>query len=214
MKFLRTLNRAVTAEPPTCFNFQQQKNRAADELVGICRGVLADGAVSAHEAAFLKDWIERNAQYAASFPFDHLHRRLMEGLTDGVLDADEEADLLDTLVHLVGGESDLPGRASLATSLPLCMPSPDLAFPGSAFVVTGTFKYGPRVKVVEAIECRGGEIKTSVSAKINYLVIGEVGSQAWRHSSYGRKIEKAVELRESGKPIRIISEQHWTGFLQ
>lgn len=203
----------VTAEPPARFTYQQQKDRAADELVGICRGVLADGAVTAQEAGFLRDWIERNSQYASSYPFDHLYRRLLTALTDGVLDQEEEADLLDTLVALTGGEADLPGRASLSTSLPLCSPPPDLVFPGTNYVVTGTFVYGSRAEVVRAIEDRGALVKAAVSAKVDILVIGEVGSQAWKHSSYGRKIEKAVELRESGCGIRIVSEPHWGSFL-
>lgn len=42
-------------EPPARFTLKQQRDRAIDELVGMCRGVLADGAVSSQEAAFLKD---------------------------------------------------------------------------------------------------------------------------------------------------------------
>lgn len=63
--------------------------------------------------------------------------------------------------------------------------------------------------MVEAIEARAGISSATVSKRVNFLVIGEVGSQAWRHSSYGRKIEAAIDLRESGTPIRIISESHW-----
>lgn len=206
-------NLRTTMEPPAHLSLRQQKDRAADELVGICRGVLADGAVTAQEASFLRDWIERHSQFSATYPFDQLYRRLLTALTDGVLDAEEEADLLDTLLALAGGEASLRGKASLSTTLPLCSPAPTLVFPGTSYVVTGTFAYGPRVDVVHAIESRGAEVKASITAKIDFLVIGEIGSQAWKHSSYGRKIEKAVELRESGKAIRIVSEAHWTSFL-
>lgn len=201
------------AEPPTHFTLLQQRDRAADELVGICRGVLADGAISKHEAEFLRDWIERNAQFATSYPFDHLYRRLSSALIDGVLDDEEEADLLDTLVSLTGGEAALPGRASLSTSLPLCSPAPPLLFSDSSYVVTGTFAYGTRAEVVQALEERGAEVKTAVSSKVDFLVIGEVGSQAWKHSSYGRKIERAVVFRENGCGIHVVSEPHWASFL-
>lgn len=201
----------LRSDPPTQFNRQQQKDRAADELVGLCRGLLSDGAVSGQEAAFLKDWIERHAENAGEYPFNVLYRQLQTALSDGVLDLDEERDLLASLSGLVGGEAAGHGNASasLSTALPLCHPAPTVVFSSSVFVVTGTFAYGPRRQVVDAIELRGGVPSGNISKKVNYLVIGEVGSQAWRHSSYGRKIEAAVELREAGVPIRIISEPHW-----
>lgn len=201
----------IRNDPPTHFNMQQQKDRDADELVGLCRGLLSDGAVSGQEADFLRDWIERHAVHAGEYPFNVLYRQLRSALADGVLDQDEERDLLSSLSALVGGEAPgaLPGSASLATALPLCCPAPTLFFQSVVFVVTGTFSYGPRRQVVEAIEARSGIVSSNVTKKVGFLIIGEVGSQAWRHSSYGRKIESAIQLRESGLPIRIVSEQHW-----
>jgi hypothetical protein len=205
---------SIHDDPKPCYSqkqMQQQKDRAADEMVGLCRGLLSDGAVSGQEAQFLKDWIERNAIHADDYPFNVLYRQLHAALADGVLDSDEERDLLNTLVFLVGGESvrQQGAGASLSSALPLCDPAPVIVFPQSIFVVTGTFAFGPRRSVVDAIESRGGLPGTSVTKKASYLVVGEVGSQAWRHSSYGRKIEEAVDLRESGGRIRIVSEQHW-----
>ena len=46
------------AEPSANFTLRQQRDRAADELIGLCRGVLADGHVSSGEAQFIRDWIE------------------------------------------------------------------------------------------------------------------------------------------------------------
>ncbi len=201
----------LRAEPPTSFNLKQQQDRAADELLGICRGMLSDGAITSQEAHFLRDWIERNAIHASAFPFDIVYRQLMTAMSDGVLDEDEERDLLSTLVNLVGGEhhSGASGQSSLATSLPLCTPYPTIAFANAVFVVTGTFAFGPRRQVIDAIEARGATTAGNLSKKVNYLVIGEIGSQAWRHSSYGRKIEAAVALREEGAPVRIVAEPHW-----
>ena len=116
----------VRQDPPTNFTHKQQQDRAADELVGVCRGMLSDGAISSQEALFLKDWIDRNAIHAVVFSFDIVYRQLQSALADGVLDEDEECDLLSTLVNLVGGEhrADLPGSPSLASALPLCQPPP------------------------------------------------------------------------------------------
>ncbi len=47
-----------------------------------------------------------------------------------------------------------------------------------------------------------------------YLVIGVFASHDWYNTNYGRKIERAVELRNSGSGVAIISEEHWKSFLQ
>ena len=201
----------IRQEPPAHYTLRQQQDRAADELVGLCRGMLSDGAVTLQEAAFLKDWIKRNAIYAAVFPFDIVYRELQYALFDGVFDGDEERDLLSTLLNLVGDEhgSSRSHSPSLSSALPLCNPPPAISFEGRMFVVTGTFAYGTRREAVEALEVRGALASGTISKKVNFLVIGEIGSQAWRHSSYGRKIEAAVALREAGVPIRIVSEPYW-----
>lgn len=214
---MRIFRSRTSESPPANFGLRQQRDRASDELVGLCRGVLVDGSLSNQEAVFLKDWIERHSHVATDYPFTYLYRALHDALTDGVIDPDEESDLLGTLVALVGGETYVTSRdhaiASLSSTLPLCTPQPEVDFSGRVFVVTGTFAFGNRASVVSAISDRGGSVKPAVSKKIDYLVIGEIGSQAWRHSSYGRKIEQAVALRDEGAAIRIISEPHWTSFL-
>jgi hypothetical protein len=45
------------------------------------------------------------------------------------------------------------------------------------------------------------------------LVIGTFASRDWANTNYGRKIERAVELRQSGSGISIISEEHWKRFV-
>jgi NAD-dependent DNA ligase len=214
---LGLFKRATSAEPPAHFTLGQQRDRAASELVGLCRGVLADGIVSTPEALFIKDWIERNAHLATEYPFNYLYRNLLSALRDGVIDPEEEADLLGALVGLVGGETHVQARdqviSSLSATLPLCSPPPTMGFDGRQFVVTGTFAFGPRASVVQAISERGGGVKTGVSRTVDFLVIGEIGSQAWKHSSYGRKIERAVALRDEGAKVRIVSEPHWASHL-
>ena len=46
--------------------------------------------------------------------------------------------------------------------------------------------------------------------KTDYLVIGSYATDSWAHSSWGRKIEKAVEMTNKGHPVKIISEEHWS----
>lgn len=78
-----------------------------------------------------------------------------------------------------------------------------------AFLTTGVMAYGPRKICEAAVLDRGGSAASGVSKKVSYLVIGSIGNEQWRHSSHGVKIVKAVDLRDAGAPIAIISEDHW-----
>ena len=93
--------------------------------------------------------------------------------------------------------------------LPFNQPVPELEWNGRLFVFTGTMAYGPRKDCQALVEEKGGLIGGSVSKKTHYLIVGSIGNEQWRHSSYGLKIMKAVELRDSGCPIAILGEDHW-----
>ena len=186
-------------------------DRTSNELVGICRGLLADGHVNQQEAMFLKDWIERNAQFVGSYPFGQIYSLLVDILRDGYIDQDESADLQDTLARFVGGEAfnAEAQTASLSTALPIDDPCPHIFYPDSIFVVTGTFSFGKRSAVTAEIEQRGGTLIAAPAKKTKYLVIGDLGSRDWLNSNAGTKILKAVELRDAGHPLSIVSEAHW-----
>ncbi|HEY9512667.1 MAG TPA: BRCT domain-containing protein [Rhodanobacter sp.] len=192
-----------------------RRDRNTDELIGICRGILADGGINISEAYFLLDWLERHRESLGVFPFDVLHRRVSDALTNGVLDSDEERDLLEALTGTVGGESATPGSsASLSTALPFDDPLPPVTYSESVFVVTGTFEYGSRKVVVEAIQSHGGIVRAAVSKTVRFLIVGEIGSRDWKHSSFGRKIEEAVALRSAGVGLCVLPERYWRTSLQ
>jgi NAD-dependent DNA ligase len=197
------------------FNSARIDRRSADALIGLAAGLAADDVVTQAEAIFLKDWIERNLSHLADPVVNILYQRLNAMLADGILDADESADLLGMLKSFSGLAAQPTCRLISTSSsarpsdLPLCTPSPTLSFEGKNFVITGVMAFGPRKHCQELIVDRGGLIYGSISKKVDYLVIGSVGNDQWRHASYGTKILKAVELRESGAPIGIVSEDHW-----
>jgi NAD-dependent DNA ligase len=99
------------------------------------------------------------------------------------------------------------------STLPLTAPAPEILYPGRSFCFTGVFEFGSRADCHEAVLARGGEPAKSVIKKLNYLVIGSVGSDFWRHSSFGTKIVKAAQYCEDGVGIAIVSEAHWVARL-
>ncbi len=184
-------------------------DRAVSEFVGICRGVLADGAVSRQEAAFLSDWLARHPDLCREFPFTRFREILDEFDPATDLPSVLESKLLAVTVGLVGGEQNHRGVKSLPSTLPLCEPPPQIEFDGSTFCLTGKFACGDRDELTRLVELLGCRCASVPSKKVRYLVIGSVGSDAWAHSSFGRKIQRALALREEGHAISIVSEEHW-----
>ena len=93
-------------------------------------------------------------------------------------------------------------------------PQPPIEFVDRAFVFTGAFSFGSRTECQEEVIRRGGKTQNTVSRTVDYLVIGEEGSKAWKEGAYGNKIEAAVlARRESGMPA-IVSEAHWMDALR
>lgn len=195
------------------FHSARIDRRSADVLVGLAAGLAADGTISTAEGVFLKDWIETNLVHLEDPVINLLYARLSNMLLDGVLDADESLELIGLLQGFSGLSIDKPKASdqqySVPNDLPFNSPEPELAWNGRLFVFTGIMAYGPRKDCQALVEDRGGIIGAGVSKKIHYLVVGSIGNDQWRHSSYGTKIMKAVELRESGSPIAIIGEQQW-----
>lgn len=76
-------------------------------------------------------------------------------------------------------------------------------FEGKSFCFTGVFKFGTRSECHHAV----------ITKKLDYLIIGSVGSEFWRHSSFGTNIMKAAQYKDDGSPIAIVAEAHWVGEL-
>ena len=198
-------------QPNPNFNLSRRLNRSTDELMGLCKGLAADGVIVQAEAEYLLQWLEANAEIVEQYPVNYLYARIGEMLEDGVLDKDEQAELLSIIKEICGNDAvcDL-SLGNLSSSFPLDKPMPEIDFDGSLFLFTGRFAYGPRKSCIATVEALGGEAASSVVQKLDYLVIGTFSSADWIHTNYGRKIEKAVAYRdEKGLPLAIISEQHW-----
>jgi NAD-dependent DNA ligase len=90
-------------------------------------------------------------------------------------------------------------------------PAPDVVFEGRSFCFSGIFIYGngDRSQCEAAVRARGGYCYERPNRDLDYLVIGTFTEPAWAHKTYGRKIETALELRNSGANCRIISEEYW-----
>ncbi|MCW8874978.1 MAG: BRCT domain-containing protein [Gammaproteobacteria bacterium] len=190
------------------FNRKSIDDRQIDTLIGLSKGLLADGKVDQCEAEYLYTWLIQSRQTTDNPVIINLLNRVDVMLKDGVLDQEESAELL-SLLHKLTGEKSEVGELAKATSLPVNEPSPTIIFQDNQFLFTGTCVYGTRKDCQAAIERLGGINAKSVTKKLNYLVLGTYVTDSWIHESYGRKIEKAMQYRDEGVPITIITEEHW-----
>ncbi|MER9232900.1 BRCT domain-containing protein [Mesorhizobium sp. M0622] len=186
-------------------------SRQVDELIGLARGLAADGTINKAEVEFLQKWLAANAEISNQPLIRTLYGRINDILADGVLDSGEHAELLDTLNSFSNRDFEL-GEVLKPTTLPLCRPAPTLTFAGRLYCFTGTFNFGQRKHCEQAIADRGG-FAGGLSQKTEILVIGAYATESWKHSSFGDKIVKATDWRDQGLPISIVAESHWASFL-
>ncbi len=92
-------------------------------------------------------------------------------------------------------------------------PVPNIVHPGHTFCFTGTFDLADRKTLSLAVESIGGYVSKSMTKKVNVLVVGMGGSDAWKFGDYGDKIQDALNLKAKGHNIIIISEEHWIEFV-
>ncbi|MAL94363.1 MAG: NAD-dependent DNA ligase [Haliea sp.] len=192
----------------TRFNRKGIQDRQGDTLIGLSKGLVADGKVNQAEAEFLLSWLIQNRQASENPVVSNLLAKISSVLEDGVLDAEESAELL-SLLQSIAGEGSVIGELAKATSLPINDPAPRINFDTTSFLFTGTCAFGTRRECQAAIESLGAINAKGVTKSLNYLVLGTYVTDSWIHESFGRKIEKAVQYRADGLPIVIVTEEHW-----
>jgi hypothetical protein len=72
------------------------------ELIGLCRGVMADGSINLTEAEFIFNWLNDRNGVLQTWPADELHKLLSRILEDKALSLDEEVELSDLLEEIIG----------------------------------------------------------------------------------------------------------------
>lgn len=182
-------------------------------LLGLCRGLIADGKIDRSEADTLHTWLMAHEETIENPVMTAFQRKLEPFIGKKIEDMDSSVQLLRLLDGLVGGRTEV-GECLRATTLWLDDPSPEVVFEDRRFCLTGRFSHGGRSRCEEEIRSRRGLCQSSPTKTTDYLVIGSYAEGTWIQSAYGRKIEKAVALRASGLPVRIISEAYWSASLQ
>ena len=188
--------------------------KATEHLLGICDGLIADARITPEEIHYLRTWLSDNRELVDEWPGRVIARRIDAILDDGFITASECIDLLDTLREIV--RTDFGNTGSPAPESP-ALPiddDPSIFFRDMAFCFTGKFLWGTRAACERATLGLDGTVSDNITQSLDYLVIGSMIEPQWAHTSYGRKIEKAMNYKDDGYDITIVSERQWVAAME
>lgn len=168
-------------------------SKSLNELLALLTEVASDNILTAQEALAVAQWLEAHSELEGNYPFDRVFSALRNTLADGVLDSQELNDLLLIFQQL----TDPVGQIKTCDSLEVN---------GKLICLTGEFDHGSKSEVTSMLESHGAIIKRTVVKKLDYLIVGGQGSDAWASGNYGAKIKRALELQGAGADIQIIRE--------
>lgn len=186
---------------------------AADmlRLRSLVAAIGSDGQVSVDELCGLADWLLENEHLKTCWPYDEIESLVSGVLEDGRIEPEEHAILMaffGEFLAAVDSKAEVtPNVKAGATVFGLCAVGPSIRFPDSVFCLTGSSRKYSRQEFAAVIADRGGTAVNGVSKRVHYLVIGADGNPCWAYACYGRKVERAVELRREGHPIVIVHEK-------
>jgi NAD-dependent DNA ligase len=179
-------------------------------LHAVLGGIAADGAITEAELKGLSDWLSDHEHLRTCWPYEEVGSLITGVLSDKRIDSTEQKFLKEFFTEFV---SILDSRTIVRPKLSvngsvvgLCAVCPEIMFEDRTFCFTGTsYKY-TRSEFSKLIKQLGGEVVNSVSGKLDYLIIGADGNPCWAYACYGRKVEKAVELRKTGSRLLLVHE--------
>lgn len=180
-------------------------------LQGLCHGILADGEISDKEIFDLDKWLDDNEHLNTYYPYDEIRSLVLSIVSDGKVTEDELLVLKAYFSQFVNlANSDIQQKIKEDTKevniSGLCTSEPIVNFDGKTFCITGVLKNETKESLKLKITNLGGITTDSVTKKTDYLVVADNGNPAWAFSCYGRKVEKAVNMRKEGHVITMIHE--------
>lgn len=190
--------------------FYDQITSDIQRLHAIVGGIASDGHISEQELMGLANWLEEHTHLKTCWPYDEIDSLITSVMQDKKIDDKEQKLLQEFFTEFVSILDNKTLTSPVVTEngnvIGLCAVCPEIQFEGSKFCFTGASLVYTRQTLQSTVERLGGEISTSVTKKTQYLVIGAEGNPCWSYACYGRKVEKAVELRKQGARIQIVHE--------
>ncbi len=179
-------------------------------LHAILGGIVADGLITEEELLGLSTWLQEHEHLRTCWPYDEVDSLILVVLQDKKIDDNEHQLLKAFFSEFISLMDDRtitsPVISEGGSVVGLCAVCPEVEFSGSKFCFTGASSRYTRSTLSEIVERLGGEVTSTPNKQVRYLVIGADGNPCWAYACYGRKVEKAIELRKQGVRVLIIHE--------
>lgn len=190
-----------------------EEDKGIATLLGIITGIMADGQLHDLEVKMLHTWLTENRSVAATWPGSLVLNAIESAIEDGAIDQQERIDLVRLLSGLSTNQFAETGSSSAEIiALPVDNTC-DVVLLKAKVCLTGDFQLGPRAHCEELTLKAGALVRDTVTGKTDFLVLGANASPSWAHTSFGRKIQQAIEAQREGCKIKIISEDRWRSAL-
>lgn len=175
-------------------------------LEGIIHGILADNEINDKEIQTLKNWMYENDHLIGIYPFDEIESTLIGIAEDGVVSEEERkylkvflSQFIDYSNSMTIDKNELEKLKNKIKLSGVCTINPDVETKDKCFCFTGISKKVNRDQLENIIIEKGGKYNNNVVNHTDYLIVGANGNPLWAFSCYGRKVEKAMEMRKEGK---------------
>jgi hypothetical protein len=183
---------------------------AIQELHGILHGLVADLAINENELRGLQEWLEKYDAIREIWPVAEIESVVVKVLSDGCIDDAEHRLMLHYFSEFAQNPAikrALPPLLSTELTVQgVCAVAPEIQVFGKVFCFTGISSRGHRKDFAAAVAERQGVFVDNMRDELDYLVIGDEGNPCWAFSCYGRKVERAVQMRRKGHRLLMVHE--------
>jgi NAD-dependent DNA ligase len=191
-------------------DFYDQTTADLQRLHGIVGGIIADGVITEDELKGLAVWVEEHEHLRTCWPYDEISSLITSVMADKKIDEQEQRVLkafFSEFVTVLDERTIVSPQLEVkGTVVGLCAVCPEVEFEGRKFCFTGASARHTRSALSQIVRDLGGDVTTSLTLSVSYLVVGAEGNPCWAYACYGRKVEKAVNLRKAGSRVMVIHE--------
>ncbi len=205
-----------------------QMTKEMRNLHGFLHGIVCDREINTLELEALKKWLTYHNSNIGLWPYSECYDLVRNILKDGKITEKEKEDFISFAKCFAEEKSDNQAKDSsmfvdywMNTNAPVLKTIDrivdkdiDIIIHRKHFCLTGQMKYGTRKDIQSLLVLKGGFVANSVIKGLNYLVVGALSNPCWIYSTYGRKIEKVMRLRNDGIYIPIINEDDFYNTLK
>jgi NAD-dependent DNA ligase len=179
-------------------------------LHAILGGIVSDGIVTEAELLGLSSWVREHEHLRTCWPYDEVDSLITSILADQKIDKEEQTFLKGFFSEFTALMDDRtitsPSVTEGGSIVGLCAVCPEIEFSDQKFCFTGASTRYPRATLTATVESLGGQVTSTLNKQVRYLIIGAEGNPCWAYACYGRKVEKAIELRRQGVRLLIVHE--------